>query len=107
MGIGVWAPGVPCDWGLGLLLEGALLVPVGVRVGAKEGGLHSPTGSGGDERRQGSWVLPFLRLSVVSSFLRAGAPALGLWAEGEDAGGWASAVPAASLGLVWTGPGPG
>ena len=49
----MWAPGVLCDWGLGLLLEGALLVPVGVRVGAKEGGLDSPTGSGGDEMRQG------------------------------------------------------
>lgn len=67
----VWAPGVPCDWGLGLASEGALLVPVGVRVGAKgRGGLDSPPAQGGDEMRQG-FLGPFISQasSVVSSFL--------------------------------------
>lgn len=57
--------------------------------------------------RQG-FLGPFISQAfVISSFLRAGAPALGLWAGGEEAGRWASAVPAASLGLVWSGPGTG
>lgn len=81
---------------------------MGVRVGAKEGEALTPPPAQEVMRcARGSWVLSFLRLSVVSSFLRAGAPALGLWAGGEEAGRWASAVPADSLGLVWSGPAPG